>query len=360
MFTPWRVTAGVWASLGAIRFRARTPVLAMLALIVAAGAAACGSSGGGQATSQTMHAASHHARAAKSAAARAAATPVALRYRPLYTLPAPLRDPAYSAVGGDRFVMLGGLDAADVSASEIDVADLHGLVHSASLAAPQHDAQAALLGGKVYVFGGGSATELDHILMYDPAGGSESTVGSLSVPQSDVAVAQAGGTAYIVGGFDGTNYLDTIVTWRPGSKPAVVGHLPQGVRYAAVTVAGNALIILGGVTTAGTSDAIYRFDLSTHQLRRIGTLPHPTEHGNAATLGSTVYMIGGRGPSITAQTSAVYAVNPLTGHVRRAGHLPKPVSDAAAVTIGRAIVVAGGQSPTGTLASVGELVPAGA
>jgi N-acetylneuraminic acid mutarotase len=114
------------------------------------------------------------------------------------------------------------------------------------------------------------------------------------------------------------------------------------------------------VTTSGTSDAIYRFDLTSHQLRRIGTLPQPTEHGNAVTLGSTVYMIGGRGPSTTAQTSAVYAVDPLTGRVRHAGRLPKPVSDAAAVTIGRAIVVAGGQSPTGTLDGVGELVPSGA
>jgi hypothetical protein len=105
--------------------------------------------------------------------------------------------------------MLGGLDAADVSASEIEVADLHGVVHTASLPSPQHDAQAALLGGRVYVFGGGNASELDHILMYDPAGGGESTVGSLAVPQSDVAVTQAGGTAYVVGGFDGTNYLDT-------------------------------------------------------------------------------------------------------------------------------------------------------
>ncbi|HYZ81968.1 MAG TPA: hypothetical protein VE571_11895, partial [Solirubrobacteraceae bacterium] len=137
----------------------------MLALIVAAGMSACGGSGG-QTASHTSRAAARHARAAKAAARRTAAiTPVALRYRALYALPAPLRDPAYAPVGGGRFVMLGGLDAADVSASGIEVASLHGVVRSASLPSPQHDAQAAILGGKVYVFGGGDTAELDHILM---------------------------------------------------------------------------------------------------------------------------------------------------------------------------------------------------
>jgi N-acetylneuraminic acid mutarotase len=175
-----------------------------------------------------------------------------------------------------------------------------------------------------------------------------------------VAVTQAGGTAYIVGGYDGTNYLNTIVAWRPGSRPAVVAHVPDGLRYAAVTIEGSGLYVLGGVTPAGTSDAIYRVDLISHRVRRVGTLPHPTEHGNAVTLGSMIYLVGGRGPGTSDQTSAVYAMDPLTGRLRPAGRLPRPTSDAAVMTVERAIVVAGGQSPTGTLAGVGELVPAGA
>ncbi len=290
----------------------------------------------------------------------AAPANVHLRYRPLYRLPAPLRDPAYTTLGGDRFAMLGGLNGADVSVAGIEIADLNRVLHTGALPGPQHDAQAALLAGRVYVFGGGFTTELDHILMYDPSGGQTSPAGALSAPQSDVAVAEAGGTAYVVGGFDGVNYLHTIVAWRPGASPTVVAHLPEGVRYAAVTIAGGGLFVLGGVTPAGTSDAVYRYDLASHRMRRIGTLPHPTEHTNAVTLGSTIYLVGGRGAGDTEQTSAIYAVDPVTGGVRPAGRLPTPTSDAAVMTIGRAIVVAGGQSPTGTLAGVGELIPAGA
>jgi hypothetical protein len=357
MFTACLAAAPAWSSLAAMRPTVGRSALVGAAVIVAAIVSACG--GAGHTASHT-ETARHTSRARRSATAvvHHAAAPVRLRYHSLYTLPAPLRDPAYTELRGDRFAMLGGLDGADVSVAGIEIADLHGVLRSAALPGPQHDAQAALLGGEVYVFGGGFTTELDHILKYDPSGGQTSPAGTLAVPQSDVAVAQAGGTAYVVGGFDGTNWLNTIVAWRPGGTPTVVGRVPDGLRYAAVTIAGSGLYVLGGVTPGGTSDAIYRFDLTTHRVTRIGTLPHPTEHANAVTLGSTIYLVGGRGPDTTAQTSAIDAVDPATGRVRAAGRLPTPTSDAAVMTIGRAIVVAGGQSPSGTLSGVGELLPA--
>jgi N-acetylneuraminic acid mutarotase len=285
-------------------------------------------------------------------------TSVRVSYRPLYNLPAPLRDPAYATLPGGRFVTLGGLDSADVSSSEIQLADAHAVLHTASLPAAQHDAQAAALGNAVYVFGGGSASELDHILRYDPSRGAVTQVGALSAPQSDVAVAAAGGTAYVVGGYDGTNYLNTIVGWRPGSTPAVQARLPVGLRYAAATVAGNGLIIVGGSSPAGATNSIYRFDLTSHRVTRIGALPRPITHANAAVIGSTVYLVGGRGDAITSQTSDVWAINPVTGHVARAGRLPKPTSDAAVAAIGGSAIIIGGLSGSATLATVGELTPA--
>lgn len=326
-------------------------------------AAACAGGSGATASSRAGSTASGPAKATPAAGRHprqaAPATGGRLDYRPLYALPAPLRDPATAPLPGSRFAMLGGLDEADVSTSEIDVAGLRGLIHTASLPAAQHDAQAATLSGKVFVFGGGSATELSHILRYDPSAGTVSQAGELAVPQSDVAVTQAGGSAYVVGGFDGTNYLNTVVAWRPGGSPTVEARLPVGLRYAAVTVAGDGLLIIGGSTPTAASDAIYRFDLATHEVRRIGSLRRPVTHANAATLGSTVYLIGGRGDLLDSQTRDVWAIDPQTGQVTPAGRLPGPTSDAAVTTVGRAIVVAGGQSPTATLAAVGELVPAG-
>ena len=357
MFTRPASDRDSWASLAAILRDATRRLVLLMALVAGLAAALAGC--GGSASPGTA------SRTTSDAPARAPVTrrprpvlPVSLTYRSLYSLPAPLRDPAYAALGGTRFAMLGGLDAADVSADEIEIADLTRVLHTGTLPSPQHDAQAALLGGKVYVFGGGDTTELDHILGYDPASGALATVGALLAPQSDVAVTRAGDQAYIVGGFDGTTYLDTIVAWHPGAGPQIVGRLPVGLRYAAVAVADGGVLVIGGSTPAGASSAIYRFDLITRRVTRLGSLAHPVTHAEAATLGSSVYLIGGRGNLDNEQTAAVYAVDPLTGRVKPAGHLPHPTSDAAAVTIGAAIVVAGGQSPTGTLDGVGELVPA--
>jgi N-acetylneuraminic acid mutarotase len=346
-----------WASLAAI-LRDATRRLVLLVALVAGLAAALAGCGGSASPGTASRTTSHAAGRAHVTRRPRPVLPVSLTYRSLYSLPAPLRDPAYAALGGTRFAMLGGLDAADVSADGIEIADLTRVLHTGTLPAPQHDAQAALLGGKVYVFGGGDTTELDHILGYDPASGAVATAGALLAPQSDVAVTRAGDQAYIVGGFDGTTYLNTVVAWHPGAGPQVVAHLPVGLRYAAVAVADGGVLVIGGSTPAGASSAIYRFDLITHRVTRLGSLAHPVTHAEAATLGSSVYLIGGRGNLDNEQTAAVYAVDPLTGRVKPAGHLPHPTSDAAALTIGAGIVVAGGQSPTGTLDGVGELVPA--
>lgn len=316
--------------------------------------AGCGGGGTTASSSRATH------RGSKKAAARpASATPLKLRYRALYDFPAPLRDPAFAALGGGRFALIGGLDSASVSRDQIQVADLHRVLSSATLPGAQHDAQGAILDGRVYVFGGGAATELDHIVSFDPATGAVRTVGSLPKASSDSTVTAVAGTAYIVGGYDGVDYLNTIVAWRPGAGPHVVAHLPVGLRYAAAVTVGPSVLVIGGSTPTGASDAIYRFDPATGGVRRIGRLPHPTTHGAAAALGSFAYMVGGRGNLTTEQTASILSIDPRTGAVRRAGRLPRPLSDAGVVAVSGGIVVGGGLSATGTVAAIGELLPAG-
>ena len=288
----------------------------------------------------------------------AAPPPVRLVYRHLFSLSAPLRDPASALISGGRFVFLGGLDAADSSTAGIVLSNVHRTLRTFSLPLAQHDAQGAALGGRVYVFGGGSFSELDHIISFDPSTGAVTTVGQLPRAQSDVAVAELGGTAYIVGGYDGTNWLTTILAWRPGSRVRVVGHLPVGLRYSAVSAVDGRLLVIGGSTPTVASDAIYSFDPATGAVKQIGRLRDPITHASAATLGSTVYLIGGRGDLLNAQTAAVWAINPETGAIKAAGRLPQALSDTGTLTVGDAIVVAGGlDGAGGTSSAVGEFVP---
>ncbi len=297
-----------------------------------------------------------------------------LRTRRTGTLNAPLEDAAAAALDRSSAILLGGLDAEDTSTAAIVVLapgtrGTGATYIGARLPEPQHDAQAAVLGGAVYVFGGGQVASYDHILRFDPASGRVSVVGNLPQPASDVAIAAIGSTAYIVGGYNGRSALDTILAWRPGLSPAVVGRLPEGLRYAAVAASGSQLIIAGGSTASaagagagtgtGASRAILRFEPSSGAVTEIGRLPAPLTHASAVTLGSRVFVIGGRGASPESQTAAILSIDPTDGRVQSAGSLPVPLSDASVAAVGSGIVLAGGRSPAGTQASIFDLTPAG-
>jgi N-acetylneuraminic acid mutarotase len=300
----------------------------------------------------------HHATPRTPASATGA---VAFTYHHLYTLPAPLRDPAYTWLGVKRYVLIGGLNAADVSTGEVDIGDLHGVRQVATIGTPQHDAQAALLFPKVYVFGGGGLSELSHIFSFDPRSNAIQTAGTLPTPQSDSAVTRIGGTAYVVGGYNGSAWLKTILAYRPGSAPRVAGTMPIGLRYAAVTAVGGKLLIVGGTLPNGRAgNEVWSFDPATRKLSQIATLGTRLTHAEAVTFRGFVYVIGGAtSPTVAdTQTRAILAINPANGDVTPDGSLPAGLSDAAVMSTGKAIVVIGGYERGGAVSdNVGELVP---
>jgi N-acetylneuraminic acid mutarotase len=356
MSIPTRVAGLTVVTLAGIR-RSFASLARPTAAICAAAVTLLAGCGG---AAHTSSAAGQHAARASTARPKPR-TPVSVHvaYHRLFSLPAPLRDPASATIAAGRFVLLGGLDASDVSTDEIDVVSLRRVLHSYTLPLAQHDAQGAALDGKVYVFGGGSLSELNHIVRFDPATGAVGQVGQLPQSQSDVAVAAIGRTAYIVGGYNGVDWLNTILAWRPGSAVRVAGHLPVGLRYSAVAAADGRLLVIGGSTPARASRAIYSFDPATGSVQRIGRLPQPITHASAATLGSSVYLVGGRGDLDNAQTAKIWAIDPHTGRVRVAGRLPTPLSDSGVRAVGGRIFVVGGLERSGaTTSTVAELVPA--
>ena len=274
------------------------------------------------------------------------------------TLPAPLEDPG-AAVVGARIVLAGGLTASDTSTADVIVVRGATMHRVGSLLAGQHDAPAVALGGSVYVFGGGDGIhQLDHILRVSPGSGQVVAAGRLPAASSDSSAAVAGATAYVVGGYTGTSWLDTVVAFTPGRAARVVGHLPVGVRYAAVTAVGASLVIAGGTLPDGTaSRAVYLFDTRRHTTRRIASLAAATTHAAAATLGDTAFIIGGHGSVRGSMSAAVIAIRPATGQVSAAGHLKLARSDLAAVTLRKQIVIAGGMTAHGVTDRISALIP---
>ena len=281
--------------------------------------------------------------------------PLALVHRA--ALAAPLQDPAVARLG-DGLLLAGGLTAADTSSDQLTLVRPHGARQLGHLPAALHDAGAAALDGSAYLFGGGNGSaQLDTIERID-ANGHVSAAGRLPAASSDSAASAIDGAAYIIGGYTGNAWLDSIVAFRPGTAAHVVAHLPTPLRYAAVASAGGRVVIAGGSLPAGTaSRTVYLFDPRTRRVRSIARLPHPTTHASAVALGSTVYVLGGRGTTLRTPTDAIEAIDIHSGRVHAAGSLPAAVSDLGAGVIGGHVLTVGGNGLNGTVGSVDEFAP---
>jgi YVTN family beta-propeller protein len=255
--------------------------------------------------------------------------------------------------------VLRGLTAADTSTDQIVELDSTGGRIVGQLPSARHDTAAAAIGRYAYVFGGGDGiSQLDQIVRVDPANGSSSVVGSLPAASSDSSAAAIGGTAYVVGGYTGTQWLNTIVAWRPGTSARVVARLPQAVRYAAVAVAGGRLVVAGGSLEDGSaSSAVFEYTPGRRAPVRIGSLGAATTHATAAGIGTTVYVIGGRGANPGTATDRIVSVSVDSRKITAAGVLHSPLSDLAAVALGGRVLIAGGSGGQGTVATIGELRP---
>jgi N-acetylneuraminic acid mutarotase len=197
---------------------------------------------------------------------------------------------------------------------------------------PTHDAAAAAVGGKVYLFGGGESVSMPSVVRVDPRTGSAAEAPALGEPLSDLGAVAIGGHAYLVGGYTGTQFATAILRYRPQGAAATVARLPTGTRYAGAAALGPTIYVAGGLTTAGATSAVYAVSLDG-TVRRVATLPAPEDHAALAALGGRLYLVGGR---------RVLAIDPGAGKVTVAARLPARLSDPTATTVGNRIVIAGG------------------
>ena len=303
------------------------------------------------------------------ASAPAAAKPKPATRVPSYRLAAhkvgqlnsPVQNAAGADLGGSSALLIAGLTESDTSRP--DIVKVHGGRETVlgTLPLAIHDTAAVTIGGTVYLFGGGDGSaQHDQIWRINPSTGGVASAGHLPAPSSDQSAALIGSTAYIVGGYTGSTWLRTIVAWSPGKAARVVGQLPIALRYAAVAAAGGKLIIAGGTQPDGSATStVYSFDPGSGGLSAIGKLPAPTTHAAGASIGTTAYVIGGRGSILNTPTTRIVAIDPATRKIRAAGTLSTPLSDLSAVGQGDFILLAGGRGPGGTVATLTHLQQAG-
>ena len=312
------------------------------ALAAAAGTiAGCGGAGHASSSTSATTTSAAHTRPRAQAPAR-------LRQTGAVTVPEGRSGVAVAVYNGRLFV-IGGLSPAGISTDTVFEA---GTRHSATLPGPVHDAAAAVLGGRLMLFGGGESEGSNRIIAVMP--GQARVVGTLPQALSDLEAVTVGRLAYVIGGWNGSATNRDLYAVGTDGHVSLAGRIPTGVRYAAAGVLGGRLIVAGGELASGApTKAAYAFDPSTSAITRLPDLPVATDHTAGVAIAGSFYVIGGlRDGSFT---NAIVSWRPGQRRWREAGHLPQPVADAGAAVLDGRVALAAGRNSSGKLATVALL-----
>jgi DNA-binding beta-propeller fold protein YncE len=220
----------------------------------------------------------------------------------LQIMPAPYQLPAAVSrevvlPGANGPLILGGLTPSGASTSAATSLDpVTGASRGAGrLAEATHDAAGLIIGGRMFVLGGGTASSVPTVQAFTQ-GTQAAVVGQLSRARSDSDGVSAGPVGYVVGGYDGTILDPQVLVRTDGRHFRIAARLPVPVRYAATAAVislDGRVYVAGGATAHGTSRTVFRFDPATFLVSPAGQLPAPAGYAAAVTSGGIGYLIGG-------------------------------------------------------------------
>jgi hypothetical protein len=228
------------------------------------------------------------------------------------SLTGPLHDAAATMLGEQVLVFGGGTETSTDAVQALSAPG--GIVQAGTnaeatgrLPSVRSDLSAVTIGKIAYVLGGyDGAKPIDSVLATTD-GSSFTEVAKLPAPGRYLAVATLGGRIYAFGGETASGSAsNAIQEVDPKAGTAqVVGHLPTAVAHAsAVVLAGN-IYVLGGEAGGSPTAQIWRFEPGKKSVSAAGRLPQPISGGGATAIGSAAYLIGGAGPGEATLASVV-------------------------------------------------------
>jgi hypothetical protein len=223
------------------------------------------------------------------------------------------------------------------------------------LAAPLSREALVAVGNRLRILGGlsSSGRSLSGASWLDPASGTVTASGSLAAVVHDGAGAQIGTSSFVFGG----GSPDTSATVQSLASAGgavgtglVAGHLPQPRSDLATATIGRTVYIVGGYDGTAYQPSVLATTDGTH-FTPAATLPVPVRYPAVVALGKTVFSFGGQtgngaGRVVTA-TAAIQEIDPATHIARVVGALPQALYGAAAFVIAGHVYLAGGQTGDG-------------
>jgi N-acetylneuraminic acid mutarotase len=157
--------------------------------------------------------------------------------------------------------------------------------------------------------------------------------------QDSAAVVVSAGNFLLIGGIDQAEASLASIVSANDSQARTIGTLSTNLHDASASFVGGAAYLFGGGVLSSFSQ-ITRVDANGSS-QPAGQLPTPASDVTSATIGETVYIVGG----YTGQTPlrTILAWRPGE-HTHVAGMLPKPLRYAAAAVAGGQLVIVGGTS----------------
>jgi outer membrane protein assembly factor BamB len=227
------------------------------------------------------------------------------------SLAGPLHDAAATTVGEKVLVLGGGNETSTDQVQSLPAAISPGSEETATvvghLPAVRSDLSAVTVGDRAYVLGGYDGTTPDPAVLATADGSSFSHVADLEVPARYMAVAALDGRIYAFGGETASGSpTDAIQEVDPAQGTArQIGRLPHAVSHAAAVVLGSDVYVLGGEEAGGATAHSWRFDPATKKISPAPPLPQPVAGGAVAGFGRSAYLIGGTGANGEALSSVM-------------------------------------------------------
>jgi hypothetical protein len=200
---------------------------------------------------------------------------------------------AAGAVLGARRLVIGGGTTAPAGSIQIQIGTR--VAPGGALAAPRADAGAVTIGRSVYLVGGYDGSAMDPEVVATTDGRAYRNVAALPVPVRYPALAVLGSRIYVFGGLLANGHPSASVQLvDPQARTArVVGRLPRPIDGAAAGVLNGTIYVAGGRTAAGPTGAIYAFEPRGTRFLRAGSLRVPVANAGAAVTGPRLWIVGG-------------------------------------------------------------------
>jgi N-acetylneuraminic acid mutarotase len=181
---------------------------------------------------------------------------------------------------------------------------------------PRQEHAVVALDGEVYVIGGftGSGMLTDTVEAYNPETNTWRNVASFPTPLHHANAATVGGKIYVLGFLLDAAFTPTgdALVYDPMTDAWTdVTAMPAGTGRGAagVAVVGTEIFVFGGSRSGTVADAS-AFDTASETWRTLPSMPAPREHMAATTIDGIVYVGGGRANGITGFTDVVLSFDP--------------------------------------------------